>query len=119
MIWLVLVTTVVAVAGVSYLFGKYWLGLTAFKGHLGSIRWSSYAGIPDWWHWAINPVGLTVGLALVAFTGAVWWSVALLPLLAAVCSAWANFDPGMHFTSAGFMFRLGPFTCGWNAEDTN
>lgn len=79
----------VAIAVIAYAFGKYWLGLTAFKGHLGSIRWSSYAGILDWWHWGI-------GLAL-----------------------WLNMDPGMHFTSAGFMFRLGPFTCGWNADDTN
>lgn len=73
----------------AYAFGKYWLGWTRFREHLRSIRWSAYAGAPDMWNWGIG------------------------------FSAYGNFDPGFHFTSAGMMLRLGPFTAGWNADDTN
>lgn len=117
--WLIVTVLVLFVALVAYAFGKYWLGLGRFREHLRSINWSAFAGVPDWWNWAVNPLGLIVGLALVAFTGAAWWSVALLPILAAVCSVWANFDPGFHFTSAGMMLRLGPFVAGAQGDDSN
>lgn len=91
MIWLAFgVAVAIAVTAVAgYAFGKYWLGLKAFRGHLGSIRWSAYAGVPDWWHW---------GLA---------WAV------------WLNMDPGMHFTSVGLAMRVGPMVAGMQGDDSN
>lgn len=90
MVTVLLVVVLLAfVALIAYLFGRYWLGYRAFRGHLRTINWSAYAGVPDWWH---------MGLGF---------------------NAYANFDPGFHFTSAGMMLRIGPFTCGWNADDSN
>lgn len=89
MSWLVVGSLISVVALVAYAFGKYWLGLGKFRGHVKTINWSAFAGFPDWWHMGLG------------------------------ASVWLNMDPGMHFTSAGAMLRIGPFTCGFNADDTN
>lgn len=91
MMWLAFgVAVAIAVTAlVAYAWGKYWLGLTRFRGHLATINWSAYFGIPDWYHW---------GLA---------WAV------------WLDADKGMHFSSTGVMVRIGPFTAGFQGVDSN
>jgi hypothetical protein len=88
-LWIAVAVAFVVVALAAYLFGKYWLGLRAFRGHVKTINWSVFAGFPDWWHW-----GLSVG-------------------------CWLNLDPGFHFTSVGFALRLGPFVAGAQGDDSN
>lgn len=121
MIWLFIAWLVTLSVGclIAYAFGKYWLGYGRFREHLRSIRWSAYAGIPDGWHWGIDPRGLCLAAALLVVAGVTWWSVPLALLLLPAVFVYGNFDAGFHFTSAGMMLRLGPFTCGWAADDTN
>lgn len=87
--YVIVAVLVVFVAVVAYAFGKYWLGLGKFRGHVKTINWSAYAGCPDLWHW-----GVSFG----------WW---------------LNLDPGFHFTSVGIAIRLGPFVAGAQGDDSN
>lgn len=89
MIYVIGVVLIGFVALVGYAFGKYWLGLTAFRGHVKTINWSAYAGVPDKFHW---------GLAL---------------------AVWLDADEGMHFSSVGVAIRIGPFIAGAQGVDSN
>lgn len=91
MIWVAagVAALVSVVALVAWAFGKYWLGLRQFRGHVKTVRWSTYAGCPDLWH-----IGLSFG-------------------------CWLNMDPGMHFTSVGIALRIGPFVAGAQGDDSN
>lgn len=65
-----------------------------WKHNWSTIRWSVYAGVPDWWHWGLKPLDI-----------------------------WYDGDKGdanylLHFTSCGVATRLGPFVAYARGDDT-
>jgi len=87
--WIIIAVILIAAAGVvGYLFGKFWLGWSKFKGHVRTIHWGWEFRF-DIWHWQFKPIHL-----------------------------WYYGAPGFHFNSVGIQTALGPVLFGYAGRDT-